>query len=302
MGASRARAPAHGRQPRIEGAEGWGSSTTEMTRTGTGRVAEANRERWHPAGRRAAPAGPGRRGLDVHQRPVGQGVRAASADGAAADRSGHGSQRHPHGLSVPAAPGPGGTGLRRQRHGLLQHPAGRLRQQVHRAIGVAGPDLRWHTAVVCELDMLTQAWRTARRRAVDRLCEEALQVNADAVVGVRLHRSDHDLGRGTIEYVVTGTAVRLPGSTGASWPVVTDLSVQDYWRLRSAGQEPVGFVAATSAMFASPPPRPGCDASGPPGKTRSSTSSATRSMPLARRCDRRSRARCPTPTPWARWA
>lgn len=112
---------------------------------------------------------------------------------------------------------------------------------------------RWHTAVVCELDMLTQAWRTARRRAVDRLCEEALQVNADAVVGVRLHRSGHDLGRGTIEYVVTGTAVRLPGSTGASWPVVTDLSVQDYWRLRSAGQEPVGFVAATSAMFASPP-------------------------------------------------
>src|SRR4029077_6596790 len=92
-----------------------------------------------------------------------------------------------------------------------------------------------------------------RRRAVDRLCEEALQVNADAVVGVRLHRSDHDLGRGTIEYVVTGTAVRLPGSTGASWPVVTDLSVQDYWRLRSAGQEPCGFVAPTSAMFASPP-------------------------------------------------
>ncbi|MFZ1994602.1 MAG: heavy metal-binding domain-containing protein [Solirubrobacteraceae bacterium] len=112
---------------------------------------------------------------------------------------------------------------------------------------------RWHTTEVCELDVLTEAWRSARRRALDRLCEEALQVNADAVVGVRLHRSDHDLGQGTIEYVITGTAVRLPGSTGASWPVVTDLSVQDYWRLHEAGHEPVGFLATTAVMFASPP-------------------------------------------------
>ncbi len=72
-------------------------------------------------------------------------------------------------------------------------------------------------------------------------------------MGVRLHRSDHDLGQGTIEYVVTGTAVRLPGSTGAKWPVLTDLSVQDYWRLHEAGQEPVGFLATTAVMFASPP-------------------------------------------------
>jgi uncharacterized protein YbjQ (UPF0145 family) len=112
---------------------------------------------------------------------------------------------------------------------------------------------RWHTTEVCELDVLSQAWRTARRRALDRLSEEALQVNADAVVGVRLHRSDHDLGRGTIEYVVTGTAIRLPGSTGAAWPVLTDLSVQDYWRLHEAAHEPVGFLATTAVMFASPP-------------------------------------------------
>ncbi|MGH2893741.1 MAG: heavy metal-binding domain-containing protein, partial [Solirubrobacteraceae bacterium] len=112
---------------------------------------------------------------------------------------------------------------------------------------------RWHVSVVCELDVLSEAWRAARRRALDRLCEEALQVNADAVVGVHLHRSDHDLGQGTIEYVVTGTAIRVPGSTGANWPVVTDLSVQDYWRLHEAGQEPLGFLATTTVMFASPP-------------------------------------------------
>jgi uncharacterized protein YbjQ (UPF0145 family) len=112
---------------------------------------------------------------------------------------------------------------------------------------------RWHATEVCELDVLSEAWRTARRRALDRLSEEALQVNADAIVGVRLHRSDHDLGRGTIEYVVSGTAIRLPGSTGANWPVLTDLSVQDYWRLHEAGHEPVGFLGTTAVMFASPP-------------------------------------------------
>jgi uncharacterized protein YbjQ (UPF0145 family) len=109
----------------------------------------------------------------------------------------------------------------------------------------------WHTTEICELDVLGQAWRTARRRALDRLSEEALQVNADVVVGVRLHRSDHDLGQGTIEYVVTGTAVRLPGSTATNLPVLTDLSVQDYWRLHAAGQEPVGLLATTAVMFAS---------------------------------------------------
>jgi hypothetical protein len=111
----------------------------------------------------------------------------------------------------------------------------------------------WHAAVVCELDTLTDAWNLARRRALDRLTEEALQVNADAVVGVHLHRSDHDLGRGTIEYVVTGTAIRLPGGDGTSWPLLTDVSVQDYWRLHSAGQEPVGLLATTAVVFAAPP-------------------------------------------------
>ncbi len=110
----------------------------------------------------------------------------------------------------------------------------------------------WHAEVVCELDVLTAAWNLARRRALDRLTEEALEVGADAVVGVRVHRSDHDLGAGTIEYVVTGTAIRAPGGTGSDWPRLTDLSVQDYWRLHAAGQEPVGLVATTTAMFASP--------------------------------------------------
>jgi len=111
---------------------------------------------------------------------------------------------------------------------------------------------KWRWSVVCELHTLSDAWNLARRRALDRLAEEALQVRADAVVGVHLHRSDHDLGRGTIEYVVSGTAIRLPGSDGVSWPVLTDVSVQDYWRLSHAGHEPSGFLATTSVWFAAP--------------------------------------------------
>jgi uncharacterized protein YbjQ (UPF0145 family) len=111
---------------------------------------------------------------------------------------------------------------------------------------------RWHWSVVCELQTLGDAWNLARRRALDRLAEEAIQVGADAVVGVHLHRSDHDLGRGTIEYVVTGTAIRVPGSDGSTWPVLTDVSAQDYWRLRVGGHEPAGFLATTSVWFAAP--------------------------------------------------
>ena len=106
--------------------------------------------------------------------------------------------------------------------------------------------------VVCELDTLTAAWNMARRQALDHMREEALQVGADAVVGVHLERSDHELGRNVIEFVVRGTAIRIPGSAGTDAPMLTDVSVQDYWRLRSAGHEPVGLVATTGVVFASP--------------------------------------------------
>lgn len=110
----------------------------------------------------------------------------------------------------------------------------------------------WHAEVVCELEVRSDAWNLARRRALDRLAEEARQVGADTVVGVRLHRGDHDLGTGTIDYVVTGTAVRDPNARAAGPPALTDVSVQDYWRLRRAGHEPVALVASTAVVFASP--------------------------------------------------
>jgi uncharacterized protein YbjQ (UPF0145 family) len=111
----------------------------------------------------------------------------------------------------------------------------------------------WHTPVVCELDVLTAAWNSARRQALDRLAGEALEAGADAVVGVTVQRGDHDLGKGVIEYLVSGTAIRLPGSTGDRAPVLTSLSVQDYWRLHTAGHDAGGFLGATVVAFASAP-------------------------------------------------
>ncbi len=110
---------------------------------------------------------------------------------------------------------------------------------------------KWHQTIVCELDTITQAWTDARRLALGRLSEEALAVGADAVVGVHLQRGEHDWSRRTIDYLVSGTAVRSPDSTRTRFPVLSDLSVQDYWRLHQAGLEPAGMLAASSVVFVS---------------------------------------------------
>ncbi len=109
----------------------------------------------------------------------------------------------------------------------------------------------WSVDVVCDLVMLSDAWNLARRQAIDRLRQEAVQAGADAVVAVTLDRSDHDLGGGLLEYAVSGTAIRIPGHEPTDSPTLSDLSVQDYWRLREGGFEPVGLLASTSVTFSS---------------------------------------------------
>ena len=99
---------------------------------------------------------------------------------------------------------------------------------------------------------MTDAWNLARRQALQRLRDEAIEAGATAVVGVSIERADHDLGKRTIECVVNGTAVREPGAETHEGPLLTDLSVQEYAKLRVAGQEPRGLVAASVVVFASP--------------------------------------------------
>jgi len=64
----------------------------------------------------------------------------------------------------------------------------------------------------------------------------------------------HDLGKGLIEYIVTGTAIRLPNSDGRDGARCSPTSpLRSTGSSTAAGYEPVGLVASTAVMFASPP-------------------------------------------------
>lgn len=117
--------------------------------------------------------------------------------------------------------------------------------------GSTGP-YGWDQTVLCELDTIARAWEQARRRALDRITEEAVQVGADAVVGVKLRRAEHDWTGQTIDYLVSGTAIRWKAKQDVRWPLLSDVSVQDYWRLLESGHEPVGLIATTAVFFVSP--------------------------------------------------
>lgn len=107
-------------------------------------------------------------------------------------------------------------------------------------------------AILCELDVVTHAWDQARRRAFERLTDEARRLSADVVVGVQLRREQDVWGAGTVDYLVTGTAMQVDGLAHDRWPVLTDLSGSQYWQLFQAGYGPVGLVAASAVVFVSP--------------------------------------------------
>ncbi len=116
------------------------------------------------------------------------------------------------------------------------------------------PHAQWAGSdLFCQMYSVSQAWGQARRSAFARLREEAQSVGADAVVGVQLRRGMHDWARNSVDFVVNGTAIRIPGSELGSRAdlVLSDLSVQDYWKLRGGGWGPAGLVAATSVFFVS---------------------------------------------------
>jgi uncharacterized protein YbjQ (UPF0145 family) len=112
-------------------------------------------------------------------------------------------------------------------------------------------EARWGRTLVCSLDRVEHAWDEARRRAFDRMTEEATLLGADAVIGVKLSRGEHDWARGCVDYVVTGTAIRLPGSDGTRRAGLSDLSAQEYWKLVGAGWTPAGLCATTAVFFVS---------------------------------------------------
>ncbi|MEA2298353.1 MAG: hypothetical protein QOF77_1289 [Solirubrobacteraceae bacterium] len=100
--------------------------------------------------------------------------------------------------------------------------------------------------VSTEMKVLSEAMYGARELAMTRMEEEAEQLGADGVVGVRLEVSRYDWGEHMAEFIAIGTAIkhrdgelhRAPNGR----PFTSDLSGQDFWTLLRSGHRPVGLV------------------------------------------------------------
>ena len=135
----------------------------------------------------------------------------------------------------------------------------------------------WSTGTSYEFDVLTKAFANARHLALSRLYEEASLLGATAVVGVRLKRESVGWGSDLLEFSAIGTAIRekdLPASTckpGAPLPgafaasagpskahaaapglCLSELSGQDFWRLRASGFRPVGIAVGNCTYYTIP--------------------------------------------------
>jgi uncharacterized protein YbjQ (UPF0145 family) len=100
-----------------------------------------------------------------------------------------------------------------------------------------------------ELDKLTEAMYTARELAMNRMEEEAEELGADGVVGVRLDVNYYEWGNDSAEFIAFGTAVKAEDGTSyrnaLGKPFTSDLSGQDFWTLMQTGHVPQGLVMGT---------------------------------------------------------
>ncbi len=98
-----------------------------------------------------------------------------------------------------------------------------------------------------ELTVLSQAMYHARELAIARMREEARDMGADGIVGVRLAVKRLEWDENILEFMAIGTgivhAAGHPGFKGPSGgPFTSDLSGQDFWTLLQAGYRPLELV------------------------------------------------------------
>jgi len=97
-----------------------------------------------------------------------------------------------------------------------------------------------------EMEVLSQAMYHARELAMTRMEEEADDLGADGIVGVRLDIGRYEWGEHMAEFIAIGTAIRhregkLHRAPNGR-PFTSDLNGQDFWTLMRAGHRPVGMV------------------------------------------------------------
>jgi uncharacterized protein YbjQ (UPF0145 family) len=96
-----------------------------------------------------------------------------------------------------------------------------------------------------ELTVLSEALYHARELAMGRMQEEAAELGADGVVGVRLDFKGFEGASHIAEFLAIGTAVRSRSHPREGKPFTSDLSGQDFWTLKRTGAHPVGLVLGT---------------------------------------------------------
>jgi uncharacterized protein YbjQ (UPF0145 family) len=107
-----------------------------------------------------------------------------------------------------------------------------------------------------ELEDVTRALYHARELAMTRMEEEADELGADGIIGVRMDVNLHAWGQSVAEFMAVGTAVRHAG--GESYrnaqgkPFQSGLSGQDFWCLLRSGYRPVGFVMGNCVYYVRP--------------------------------------------------
>jgi uncharacterized protein YbjQ (UPF0145 family) len=96
------------------------------------------------------------------------------------------------------------------------------------------------------MGVLTQAMYSARELAMTRMEEEADQLDADGIVGVRLEVGRYEWGADMAEFIAIGTAIKHKGGkvhrAPNGRPFTSDLSGQAFWTLMQTGKRPVGLV------------------------------------------------------------
>src|ERR1700683_5261051 len=97
-----------------------------------------------------------------------------------------------------------------------------------------------------EPTVLSEAMYHARELAMTRMEEEADQLGADGVVGVRLDIGRYEWGENLAEFIAVGTAVKHQQGelhrAPSGRPFTSDLSGQEFWTLLQTGHRPVGMV------------------------------------------------------------
>jgi len=116
----------------------------------------------------------------------------------------------------------------------------------------------WGGGSSYELQTLTEAYHHARELTFRRLAQEAALLGATGVLGVRFKRKQHEWGSDLLEFSAFGTAIRerdrpvVGADEDATGLFLSDLSGQDFWKLRQAGFRPVGVAGGNCTYYQIP--------------------------------------------------